>query len=106
MREITHVYRNRDSCCHRHHRYYRLGPAEVTGSATAAWGQVTAIIAVIPPRYKPAEQPTNGADQPRGRSTATRLSAAPASAASMAASAGEVSRQLVNTMPKATSGMD
>ena len=43
---------------------------------------MTAIIAVIPPRYKPAEQPTNGADQPRGRSTATRLSAAPASAAS------------------------
>src|SRR5689334_8410553 len=106
MRGINHVHRNRDSRGHRHHRHHRPGPAEVTGPPTAVLGQVTAMIAVIPPRYKPAEQPTNGADQPRGRSTATRLSAAPASAASMAASAGEVSRQLVNTMPKATSGMD
>src|ERR1051325_1891700 len=106
MRGTTRVYRNRDGRRHRHHRYYRLGPAEVVGSATAPRGQLTAIIEVSAPRDKPAEHPKTGADQPRGRSTAIRLSAAPARAASMAASAGEVSRQLVNIMPKATSGMD
>ncbi len=53
------------------------------------------MIEVTPPMHKPAEHAMNGADQPRARSTASRLSAVPPSAASMATSAGAVSRQPV-----------
>src|SRR5207247_11119 len=73
--------------------------------ATEGHRQVMAMIAVIPPRCRPIQQPTNGAGQRPAFCTAIRLSAVPASAASMATIAGAVSRQSVNTIPKATSGM-
>ena len=47
----------------------------------------------------------NGTGQPAGCRTVIRLKAAP-SAASMANSAGAVSRQPVKTIPNVTSGMD
>src|SRR5690349_10465652 len=77
----------------------------VTGVRSGVRGQVTAMIETIPPTYKPVQQPMNGTGQRQEFRTAIRLRVAPASAASMATSAGVVSCQSVKTIPKATSGM-